>query len=326
MDTIESFYFTSGEILRYAVSQLVTTKIKGLKMVKQLVLFFVVAVYTMNGKAHPQAQAESDIHAYASLKALRALNIPILAKSETADVGYAYLTPAMQMKLSEYNHSQGKCGGFEAVATDHQQVSINQSVADLKSLESQVQKDKSYSQLSFKIFQFSERPEIMSALENLREDNIRNMITWLSSYPNRFNKDANPNTHVDQFYDRVNTMMAAYQGPWKIEKVAHQSTRQQSIRVTITGKSRPQEIVVVGGHLDSINQSWMGSKKAPGADDNASGSSNIFEALRVLISQPQPERTIEFYWYAGEESGLLGSAEIAKHISQQIKLSLLFCN
>ena len=31
-----------------------------------------------------------------------------------------------------------------------------------------------------------------------------------------------------------------------------------------------------------------------------------------LAQNIQPERTVEFYWYAGEESGLLGSAEIAQ--------------
>ena len=31
-----------------------------------------------------------------------------------------------------------------------------------------------------------------------------------------------------------------------------------------------------------------------------------------MMTKAQPKRTVEFFWYAGEESGLLGSAEIAK--------------
>ena len=81
------------------------------------------------------------------------------------------------------------------------------------------------------------------------------------------------------------------------------------MKVQIQGSIRPNEIIVLGGHLDSINQR---GGNAPGADDNASGSASLIEAFRVLINQPQTERTIEFFWYAGEESGLLGSAEIAK--------------
>ena len=78
------------------------------------------------------------------------------------------------------------------------------------------------------------------------------------------------------------------------------------------------EIVVLGAHHDSINQSW-GETRAPGADDNASGSSNLFEALRILASQGRAARTIEFFWYAGEESGLLGSAEIARDYAARKK-------
>jgi leucyl aminopeptidase len=61
----------------------------------------------------------------------------------------------------------------------------------------------------------------------------------------------------------------------------------------------------------------MGGKQAPGADDNASGSANLIEALRIMLAQPQPQRSIDFFWYAGEEQGLLGSAEIAKTYKAQ---------
>jgi leucyl aminopeptidase len=95
-----------------------------------------------------------------------------------------------------------------------------------------------------------------------------------------------------------------------VETIAHQSTPQKSIKVTILGSKKPNEIVVLGGHLDSIND--RDGNAAPGADDNASGSANLLEALRVVLDHAQPERTVEFYWYAGEESGLLGSREIAE--------------
>lgn len=58
---------------------------------------------------------------------------------------------------------------------------------------------------------------------------------------------------------------------------------------------------------------------APGADDNASGSANLIEALRILMTRPQPERTIDIFWYAAEEQGLLGSAEIAKQYKAEKK-------
>lgn len=50
-------------------------------------------------------------------------------------------------------------------------------------------------------------------------------------------------------------------------------------------------------------------------DDDGSGSITILEALRVLLTDPkiaagEAEYTLEFHWYAGEEAGLLGSADI----------------
>ncbi|KAJ2080089.1 hypothetical protein H4R24_003328 [Coemansia sp. RSA 988] len=53
--------------------------------------------------------------------------------------------------------------------------------------------------------------------------------------------------------------------------------------------------------------------RAPGADDDGSGAVAILEALRVLIqSNIRLKRSVEFHWYAGEEGGLLGSADIAQ--------------
>jgi leucyl aminopeptidase len=98
--------------------------------------------------------------------------------------------------------------------------------------------------------------------------------------------------------------------------VTHTSVNQKSLKLTITGNQRPSEIVILGGHLDSIAD-WGMSATAPGADDNASGSAALFEALRLIKDQPQPARTLEFIWYGGEELGLLGSDDIANRYKAQ---------
>ncbi|KAJ1552432.1 Leucine aminopeptidase 1, partial [Nowakowskiella sp. JEL0078] len=52
--------------------------------------------------------------------------------------------------------------------------------------------------------------------------------------------------------------------------------------------------------------------RAPGADDDGSGSTTIFEAFRLLVTSGfEPTRSIEFQWYSAEEGGLLGSQKIA---------------
>jgi carboxypeptidase Q len=69
------------------------------------------------------------------------------------------------------------------------------------------------------------------------------------------------------------------------------------------------EVVLVGGHLDS----WH---SAPGATDNADGAAVILEAARILTKiGAKPRRTIRFALWSGEEEGLLGSkAYVAQHL------------
>ena len=74
----------------------------------------------------------------------------------------------------------------------------------------------------------------------------------------------------------------------------------------IKGTEKPDEYVVVGGHLDS----WDG---ATGTTDNGTGASTTLEAARILASAgARPKRTIRFMLWSGEEQGLLGSAAWCK--------------
>lgn len=94
----------------------------------------------------------------------------------------------------------------------------------------------------------------------------------------------------------------------------HAAWPQDSIVVTIPG--RTNKTVIVGAHLDSVNSANRTRGRAPGADDNGTGSFTILEALRVLLSDDENfgagklENTVEFHWYAAEEGGLRGSQDI----------------
>lgn len=254
----------------------------------------------------------------ADLNDLRALNIPILAKDESVNVGYAVVTPMMQYRIQERSHSVGKCGGFEDLSQD---VVLQAKGFDhiLKSMAQNKAANDLYEKGPFRSLALTNDVKIEQALGEVREDNLRAYVQWLSSFPNRFNKDASPNKHIGDMKLRLEAMLSNSLIPYEISEISHSSTPQNSLRVRLLGSERPHEIVVLGGHLDSINQGWGGDKQAPGADDNASGSANLIEALRILMEKDQPKRTIEFFWYAGEESGLLGSAEIAKQYKAEKK-------
>ncbi|WP_444997788.1 M20/M25/M40 family metallo-hydrolase [Aliikangiella sp. IMCC44359] len=92
------------------------------------------------------------------------------------------------------------------------------------------------------------------------------------------------------------------------------SWNQPSVIATVTGTTNATEIVVIGGHLDSINQSNPSTGRAPGADDNASGIAVITETLRAIVASGfKPKKTIKFMGYAAEEVGLRGSKAIAQN-------------
>ncbi|MEW6209923.1 MAG: M20/M25/M40 family metallo-hydrolase [Acidobacteriota bacterium] len=76
----------------------------------------------------------------------------------------------------------------------------------------------------------------------------------------------------------------------------------------ITGRERPDEIIVVGAHLDS-------NDLGPGALDNAAGVGAVMEAARAIKALGvAPRRTIRFVLFMGEEEGLIGSvAYVRRH-------------
>jgi hypothetical protein len=73
----------------------------------------------------------------------------------------------------------------------------------------------------------------------------------------------------------------------------------------IHGLTNPDDIFIIGGHLDAV-------QGAPGADDNASGSVAALLAADIF-SQYQWGCTMRFAFWTGEEQGLLGSADYAAY-------------
>ncbi|MFP5264404.1 MAG: M20/M25/M40 family metallo-hydrolase [Blastocatellia bacterium] len=76
----------------------------------------------------------------------------------------------------------------------------------------------------------------------------------------------------------------------------------------IRGRERPDEILVVGAHLDS-------NDLGPGALDNAAGCGAVMETARAIKALGvAPRRTVRFVLFMGEEEGMLGSnAYVARH-------------
>ncbi|KAJ3200132.1 Leucine aminopeptidase 1 [Dinochytrium kinnereticum] len=146
------------------------------------------------------------------------------------------------------------------------------------------------------------------------------MKAWairLTQFPERYYKSVNGAAAANWIRDQANALkpvdgtkltVSLFQHSWRTQPsviVRYES----SIPTTLKG------IVIAGTHFDTLG---AGSgrpepNKNPAADDCASGSTVIFEALRVLVTSGfVPGRPIEIHWYAAEEVGLLGSNEVAE--------------
>src|ERR1051325_1991333 len=88
----------------------------------------------------------------------------------------------------------------------------------------------------------------------------------------------------------------------------------------IRGSEHPEQVIVVGGHLDS----W---DLATGATDDGCGVATTLGAAKAIkLSGFKPKRTIRFVLFTGEEQGLLGSLaytkthkdEMANHVAALI--------
>jgi carboxypeptidase Q len=74
-----------------------------------------------------------------------------------------------------------------------------------------------------------------------------------------------------------------------------------------TDKHLKDQVVIIGGHLDS----WHG---ATGATDNAAGSAVMMETMRILKAVNfKPKRTIRIVLWSSEEQGLFGSQGYVKN-------------
>ncbi len=89
------------------------------------------------------------------------------------------------------------------------------------------------------------------------------------------------------------------------------------------GAENPSEIVIIGGHFDSIS-GWPLSL-APGAEDNASGTACALAAARAFKGL-RFNRTVRYIAFNDEESGLLGSQAYAYDCARKGEKIIAYLN
>jgi len=90
-----------------------------------------------------------------------------------------------------------------------------------------------------------------------------------------------------------------------------------NVIAVLEGREKPDEFVVIGGHLDSFDA-------GTGAIDNGNGATSAMEAARLLAKAGvKPRRSVMIVLFAAEEMGLWGSIDVInKHPDWNEKISL----
>ncbi|WP_317987971.1 M20/M25/M40 family metallo-hydrolase [Hyalangium gracile] len=153
-------------------------------------------------------------------------------------------------------------------------------------------------------------PSVNAMLGSVQELNIRNTINSLSTNWTTRRYNVQSGADAATWLKNQWTTIANGRTDVSVAFFTH-SWLQPSVIATIQGTTLPNEVVVIGGHLDSINGS-SSTAAAPGADDDASGVASLTEAFRAAMANGyKPARTVKFMAYAAEEVGLNGSTAIA---------------
>ncbi len=162
-------------------------------------------------------------------------------------------------------------------------------------------------------YKISHQDLVTPLIEQVQEIYIRDTIQKLSEFKNRYYRSPTGVLSQEKVAEMWKTLTTSRTDS-SIEFVEHSSYPQKSVILTLRGQTHPEEVVILGGHGDSIS-GWMPPPdvRAPGSDDNASGIATITEVIRLIVANGYTfGRTIKFISYAAEEVGLRGSQDIAK--------------
>ncbi|KAF8757801.1 peptidase M28 family [Rhizoctonia solani] len=140
----------------------------------------------------------------------------------------------------------------------------------------------------------SKSSTVKSIISTLSTSRMQSNLATLTSYNNRYYTSSTGSSSSTWIYNQLVSIASGKSG------------------ITFNGASTSAAAVIFGCHIDSINLSSPSSGRAPGADDNGTGTVNLIEVFRALVTAGfSPARPVEFHFYAAEEVGLLGSQAIA---------------
>ncbi|KEP49572.1 aminopeptidase [Rhizoctonia solani 123E] len=156
----------------------------------------------------------------------------------------------------------------------------------------------------------SKSSTVKSIISTLSTSRMQSSLSTLTSYNNRYYTSSTGSSSSTWIYNQLVSVASGKSGI-TVSQFSH-SWAQKSIIAKFNGASTTAAAVIFGCHIDSINLSSPSTGRAPGADDNGTGTVNLMEVFRALVAAGfSPVRPVEFHFYSAEEVGLLGSQAIA---------------
>jgi bacterial leucyl aminopeptidase len=213
----------------------------------------------------------------------------------------------MLSDIAERIHQrEQRCGGFFAFATREDADAFVRSDRSAQAIRSRA---------LLAAYTIDNQATVTPWLSQVQHPNIYSTINTLQTYQNRYYTSATGKTSAEWIRTTWQGLAGSRTDVTSELSTCSTCSTQPSVILTVRGNELPNEIVVLGAHLDSINGSGGGSttQRAPGADDDASGIATLTETLRIAMASGwKPKRTVKFIGYAAEEVGLRGSNAIAQ--------------
>ena len=175
--------------------------------------------------------------------------------------------------------------------------------------------------LSRAVNKFLEEEKVLATIEASRGENGLLFVQGTEAYKTDVQPGAPALVMAQEHFGRIARLLERNE-PVQLEldvrnTFYNDNPQQYDTIAEIPGTDKKDEIVMLGGHLDS----WH---TGTGATDNGAGVAVVMEAVRILKAiGVKPRRTIRIGLWTGEEEGLLGSqAYVTAHFGEKEKLAL----
>eukprot|EP01043_Picozoa_sp_COSAG02_P054699 COSAG02_NODE_6233_length_3709_cov_65.198892_4_plen_346_part_00 len=154
----------------------------------------------------------------------------------------------------------------------------------------------------------------LDLLEFISEAQLTEMISQLQDYTSRNSFAGDNGLNQAAAFAEAELLALGFE----VTRMPFREDMTAQIIATRRGTEEPDEIVVVGAHFDSRGtMSTSPTQRAPGADDNASGSASVLEFARVIAETGASFRkTLKLCLFTGEEQGLIGSRALASQYAE----------